>query len=569
MDWRSQFNNPIVTKKDMGDRETVELYRGEARKLLYELKNLMRFQGLGQLKMTRFFIDGTVITAWSIFGHDFVNIDVSMKTVQDIITPPECTITLFNLPDTVQPMHYPGEIKNNEIEGTDYIKTYYQLDIGKCPKCQEMAFSLTFTFKDAGFPGKSNEPDNHCLYSISPPCWGEVIDQAYDKDGTYFRWKAYTESNEYSRTGSGYIKLKISVDSGSEPPICTFERVIQVDCCRKEIVNRQTLMYWQKCDFLNDWCPVPDEPQSYHVLSFFWQYLNGHRYINLKAYPERSGSCPTYKWQNKGSGSLEVSEDTLDAILYLPFDNECTDRIIVLLQDRCGTEDKLEINSCCDENSSSLVINYTSLQMSCNDSQDLSVSGGCGPYTWSLSGGGSITPNFDGSIACYQAPSSNPNCQYNPTITVRDCCGNISQIKIAVNCYTPLDQAFAEMKCRWLDADYCQNIDCGTCGVISGCRTHPQYIGYGCDGSVVQSQIDGSPCGDAGPSLVEKVCSYPTSCGNCCDYMGIISGSQCWSGTGCPTVIRTVKCGDNCDVRTQTMKDQGCCPLNPWTGLPY
>src|SRR4030042_162117 len=66
-----------------------------------------------------------------------------------------------------------------------------------------------------------------------------------------------------------------------------------------------------------------------------------------------------------------------------------------------------------------LAINYSSLSMSCGATQNLSASGGCPPYTWSLSGGGTLTPRGgDHTSATYVAPDSNPNCANNAMITL-------------------------------------------------------------------------------------------------------------------------------------------------------
>ncbi len=82
-----------------------------------------------------------------------------------------------------------------------------------------------------------------------------------------------------------------------------------------------------------------------------------------------------------------------------------------------------------------LEIDYTNLQMSCGGSQNLSASGGCPPYTWSLSGGGTLTPSGgDNTNATYVAPGNNANCTDNPTIILTDCNRNIAGIWIAVNC---------------------------------------------------------------------------------------------------------------------------------------
>src|SRR4030042_3616169 len=67
-----------------------------------------------------------------------------------------------------------------------------------------------------------------------------------------------------------------------------------------------------------------------------------------------------------------------------------------------------------------LTIDNPDLSMFFNASRPLSASGGCPPYTWSLSGGGTLTPSGD--TATYVAPSSNTDCADNAMITLTDQC---------------------------------------------------------------------------------------------------------------------------------------------------
>lgn len=60
------------------------------------------------------------------------------------------------------------------------------------------------------------------------------------------------------------------------------------------------------------------------------------------------------------------------------------------------------------------VINYTSLQMSVNETQPLTVTGGCGePYTWGIVSGGGSLSNTTGASTIFTAPSTNANCKNN------------------------------------------------------------------------------------------------------------------------------------------------------------
>jgi RHS repeat-associated protein len=206
---------------------------------------------------------------------------------------------------------------------------------------------------------------------------------------------------------------------------------------------------------------------------------------------------------------------------------------------------------------SSLAISYSILSMSCGTSQNLSASGGCPPYNWTLSGGGTLTPSGDGnSSATYTAPTSNANCANNPVIILTDYCGNTACIKLAVNCYTG-GNAFE----YWTTKPYhccCYRIQNPNC---AGMVYNRYYSGYrqqiwNCNGTETVNHFWGTET--CGP------CPYPP-CTNFCacnevDEPGCwMSNCAGWEGS-CDVMI---------DLRTQAMKAQGCCPLNPETGSPY
>ncbi len=396
-----------------------------------------------------------------------------------------------------------------------------------------------------------------------------MIDQGFDEVGTYFRWKVFTETDEYSRTGKGYFRLKIYIDSGSVKELCQGQTVITADCCRKSLTTRQTLMYWQKCDALSDWCPVPEDEQPSGVLTFFGF---ADKEIPLATFPENIGSCPPYAWENKGVGTLTVEPNTLSAKLKLEGPQNCQGKIGVKVIDRCGTEDELRVESCCEGASYPLVISYTSLQMQCSDSQNLSVSGGCPPYRWDLSGGGTLSP-AEGSWISYWSPSSNVDCALNPTITVTDCCGASASIKIAVNCYTGDAMAF-----RYCDMKICEHA-CTKTTPPGFCHFHAvQGVWrYRCNGTLWTSQFQNYPghgvatydCYDSAD--YNWGCAKNTGgCENCGNEPAYACASEC-EGCICGQWVECLNqaCGTDEDQRTSDMKAQGCCPLNPWTGLPY
>ena len=76
MDWWYQWPSPTVKVILEGDETRARELWGEANKLLYELKNIMRLGNIQQYKMERVFTDGSVISARSFFGQDIVSIMV-------------------------------------------------------------------------------------------------------------------------------------------------------------------------------------------------------------------------------------------------------------------------------------------------------------------------------------------------------------------------------------------------------------------------------------------------------------------------------------------------------------
>jgi hypothetical protein len=199
--------------------------------------------------------------------------------------------------------------------------------------------------------------------------------------------------------------------------------------------------------------------------------------------------------------------------------------------------------------------------MGCDEEQTLSVSGGYGPYSWSITGGdGSIEAIGDGSQATYTSPSSNVNCASNPTITVTDCCGKSKSLKLAVNCYTPDVAVFRHAgvsicKCsydlilcppdypyrisynHWVELFRCDNSMVSSCYTQCGAKGCCGGMSEGCTASVTGDCEDFFPSGGC----------YTGQCGGC-------------PATPCPCVE---------DWRTLEQIAEGCCPINPATGLPF
>jgi len=75
----------------------------------------------------------------------------------------------------------------------------------------------------------------------------------------------------------------------------------------------------------------------------------------------------------------------------------------------------------------------SSNQMSAGEIRTFTATGGTSPYTWGIASGGgeTITPAGE-----YTAPTTNPNCNYHPTVCVKDSYGQQDCKEIAINGYT-------------------------------------------------------------------------------------------------------------------------------------
>jgi len=574
IDRRYIFPNVVKTIRIIGDQIYGNLFTREAGRLAYQVRNSMTFNKLDQSKGQKIFSDGTRITVNSFFGQDLITIDVSQSTGEEgtTLAKKQCSVTFINLPSSVQPMKEPGKVLTDEMSGVDYIKTYYLFDVGQCPDCQDIKMDFLFNYS---IPVESRHHDdevkNHCIYSLDPSCWGEVISHGHDAQGDYFIWKAYTESGVYSRTGLGILDLKASISDLNGEVICDVDKKIDVDCCLKGSDNRKVEIWWE--DFgtctpyipyqgvvYNAICKMPTEVSIGGTAGLAW-YGCTHPQQPLYAIPEIKGSCLPVEWTFSGPIELlDPNKKNDNTIFFKCIEGACNEEATITLRDRCGTEYIVRGRPCC-EDAAAPSINYTSLLMSCSQYQTLNAFGGCGPYSWSISGGGGTLNTNTGSEVIYHAPATNANCTDNPTITVTDCCGGSANLQLAINCYSASGTALGYTSLEVCECRHYTNCNiCGFCYYGSG-NWHTRK--WDCSGTLTYDCETNPGC---------SVGSWP-SCGS---YTVEYKGAQgCYSETNCWNNQCGCGCGLSCpcnaikDCRTQDQKDAGCCPINPLTGLPY
>lgn len=592
--WRYQDKRAPVSLRIVGDPALAQNYMGEAKSLLYSVKNTMRLNkqpvGWGERRLG----DGTIISVNCTYGLDVVFIDTSLAAVA--VGQASCTITFISLPASVPPMRNlvadmnVGTIDPGDVQGVDYFKTYFSVTMKNCPTCQRISMSMTYTYatppeplhyhNDGSIPYSNDgittvppggdDPNDHLVYSLSPPAKGEVIDHGTDAMGSYFIWKAYTETplegEAYSRTGLGILLVNAVILDGKGNTICTQQQKVRVDCCSKNPDLRKVEIWWEDfgtCQpfimYANgkDLCKMPTFIPiggSAGLVAYSTPFYAARP---LYAIPSVNGGCLPFDWEVSGPIRLINTEAGLKTVTYFQITSDpgnCQSPVTITLKDRCGTSYQVQGSPCC-QDAGPLSISYTSLLMSCGQQQTFIGMGGCGPYTWAVTGGGG-TIDQGGN---YTAPTTNTNCVDNPTIQVTDCCGSTATIKLAINCYTPAGSALVFAHCDPKDGCYCIGGDCNQ-GKFS-CADW-LIIQYDCSGNQISS-CETNPGTCSPPGGYTKVDCSLLGPGWSCDPSNCFT-SECGCGGASPCTCDTLL-----DIRSSTMKTGGCCPINPYTGLPY
>lgn len=547
-----------------------------------------------------------------------------------------CIIELIDPPTVVQPMrYYYGEgIKEGEVEGVDYIKTYYKVDLSLCAGCEVMwnmlshkmgektdfeqyKFHNPFIFTDPSvlewwdvmddkefYNFENPRPDDHLLYNLGGVGGAEILEFGSDGGGDWIKWKAYTEYGykypwltESTRTGYGVIEIMPyvgrrrldKVEPGNQTGkvidtlLCFDKARITVDCCQKHSDLREVEMWWESQEGLTcagqefifvggtKMCRVPKLMGLYYLYRVSWF---GNSAINVL--PTIFGGCPPFEWTLNGVGDLILPtqrgwpDTNVMAWYQAPTDSsiyyQCKP-VKIGVKDRCGTSYEVEANCCKVDGAPPMHITYASLIMGKDEEQTLSAWSGCPPFDWDVAGGGSIiSKSDDGSSIIYKAPSDNPDCTYNPTtITVRDCCGQSAQIQVYISTWTGTHIAMGIVEWK----------GCGACYAI-GTWPYQHCVVRGdwrkrrwdCMGILINECWSNPDCAILTAAPVSCAPTTPPSPNDC-------SGSQpkppsnCWTNQcGCGCLTSQCACDVMSDCRTTEMKEEGCCPINPLTGLP-
>jgi hypothetical protein len=511
--WRFEHRRAPVSWRIIGNEVYAQAFIGEAKALLFSVKNALQLNQQPQGEGQRNFVDGTIIRVKCVYGIDYVEIDTSQSSFAEV--KPECSITLFNLPTVIPPMKWYASgqetftkegdawvIKdpdgNIEVEGMDYLKTYYRLDLKNCSNCSSLLSTVCETKKLAsptchpytydaskrlylgeavpyfqGHPDSTPpvppDPEDHLIYSFYDSGQAEILKFDHDAQGTYFLWKAYTEWGAYpptditfSRTGLGYLLLKLFIQSGGNE-LCQVETIVKVDCCEKGPNNREIVMFadratiekWKKgcgnrgdceiyerCKEYWNWCEVPPElpHDALQETTSFRARPEDQSYDEGQEKPPGDGSCLPYIWKLngletidrlrtiEGVGTIEEGGNFKESLVYTPPDPIGCQEITITVEDRCKTTYQTHLHCC--KKAPELEIRYTSLAMLWGSSQTLQAFGGCLPYIWNLVGIGTLTPSGDGLTALYQAPDTGSCDDNQPVIELRDCCNSIASITI-------------------------------------------------------------------------------------------------------------------------------------------
>ena len=192
-------------------------------------------------------------------------------------------------------------------------------------------------------------------------------------------------------------------------------------------------------------------------------------------------------------------------------------------------------------------IDFTTNQMQVDEVQTLTaniVVAGCGTPTfdWSITSGGGSLSAAQGSSVDYTAPSTNPECANNATISLK-CDGiELDNLQIAINATAPFYSHYVVWHGNSIEETPCEDPGGPTWGY--GCSLARAYK-YGCndDRGAFLVSCGGASAGPFG-SLAACLASMEINC------TGTVQETADGCGWGTPV-----------DVRTAQMITDGCCPF--------
>jgi len=220
---------------------------------------------------------------------------------------------------------------------------------------------------------------------------------------------------------------------------------------------------------------------------------------------------------------------------------ECT----VTVTDSAGRKATLKIKVDANPN-----IKFLTRTMTFNQQQAL-IAEGVPPFSWSLISGGGSLSSSSGSSVIYTAPSSNPDCVNNPTIRLSDACGGYVDLSLGVtNPNLGSSAAYQEFYNIWIDT----TPDCfGPYGYVH-CRNkkYATYKRVTCTGVIgCYDENREQPSCDSGVGCQEDwQCEgvFVPDCSGACDLYDV------------PCGIIGGHCSGIEDIRSPSLKSQGCCP---------
>jgi len=625
--------------KLFGDRIEAMRKYGEGQALLRATKSIAELLGIPYYRL--FNADKTVM-AQSITGmQDQIILSHEPEVPIEEEKKPYCNIAFLNLPETIPPMKWytPGLetftkvdgtwiIKNPngvvEVEGVDYIKTYYSASTKDCPGCTPLAFtvaegadaniltgsspnrpfwykaenddgSLIYNYEGAMVPHHMGydwthppippNPLNHTIYSLWG-CQAQIIKFGHDEQGSYFLWKAYTEWSNvgpevvtFSRTGLGYMLMQAFIKNGGIN-LCESEgTIIKVDCCLKPADERKVILWWESlgpyekggptCTFQPFMfygsikiCEVPSEVAGWYALLCTGPGPGEKGFFVI---PQIQGGCLPFTWTiDNNLFVITPSVPNGEMAGLTVADTSCGSA-------DCNTEVTVTVKDRCETENKVRFISCCEQAANIGNFPTIgytSLSMHCnGKQTLTVSGG--CAPVFtwslsgDGSLN----PTTGTTVEYTAPTTNANCSSNPTIT--VTDCCGNSGQVSLAVNCYTLGGTALKVDD-----VIMFCcyeLVNPDCAGLQYDSrSCYRNRTwdcDGSLILDTGiwgswycPSGA-GVCPAPRPCENNC-----ACNEQ--SNQVCIDHINPLS-GITQDNRTPAMKAAACCPLNPLTGLPY